>query len=94
MLRAGQLFFGVADVFMPEHQDFCFGQTCSIDDGSMIQLVRDDEVVFSQHRRHCARISGEPGLKNHACLDVLEARDFLFQLHMNFHGTGDGAHRA
>ena len=36
MLDAGQLFLGVADVFVPEDKDFCFGQTCSVDDGSMV----------------------------------------------------------
>jgi len=33
-------------------------------------------------------------LKDHTGFDVLEARDPFFQLHVNFHGAGDGAHCA
>ena len=94
MLDAGQLLLGMANIFMPEDQNFRFGQPRSVDDGSMIQLVRDDEIVFAQHRRDCARIGGKAGLKDHASLDVFEARDFLFQFHMDFHGAGDSAHCA
>ncbi len=60
----------------------------------MVQLVGDDEIFFAQHRRHRARIGRESRLKDHASFDILEARDFFFQLHVDFHGAGDGAHRA
>ena len=60
----------------------------------MVQLIGDDEIFFAQDRRHRARIRREARLKDHAGFDVLEARDLLFQLHVDLHGAGDGAHRA
>src|SRR5207248_7645302 len=41
-----------------------------------------------------SRIGGEAGLKNHARLCIFKARDLLLQLHVDFHGAGDGADRA
>ena len=70
------------------------GQAGAVDDDGVVQLVGDDEVFFAQHRRHRAGIGGESGLEDHAGFDVFEARDLLFQLHVDFHGAGDGAHRA
>src|SRR5580658_7925440 len=60
----------------------------------MIQLVRNNEIVFPQKRRNRSRIRRESRLKNHAGLDILKARDLLFQLHVDFHRARDGAHRA
>ena len=45
-------------------------------------------------RRNRSGIRGEARLEDHAGFDVLEARDLLFQLHVELHGAGDGAHRA
>ena len=60
----------------------------------MVELVGDDEIFFAQYRRDRARIGRKSGLEDHAGFDVFEARDFFFQLHVDFHGAGDGAHRA
>ena len=60
----------------------------------MIQFVGDDEVFFSQNRRHRTCVCSEPRLEDHTGFDVLEARDLFFQLHMDSHGAGDRAHGA
>ena len=57
----------------------------------MIEFVGDDEVVFAKKGRNRSGIGGESRLEDHAGFDVLEARNFLFQFHVNFHGAGDGA---
>ena len=49
VLDAGELLLGVRDVFMAEDLDLGPGQTRAVDDGGVVQLVGDDEVVFAQH---------------------------------------------
>src|SRR2546429_5187866 len=70
-----------------------WGKTAAIDDRGVIEFIRDDEIVFPQERRNRARIRRESRLENHAGLDVFEARDLLFQVHVDFHRARDGAHR-
>ena len=94
VLDAGQLLFGVRDVFVAEDENLRLREARAVDDRGVVQRVGDDEVVFAQHRRNRSRIGREAGLEDHAGLDVLEARDLLFQLHVDLHGAGDGAHRA
>ena len=84
----------LGNVLVLEDQDFGAGQAGAVDDRRVVQLVGDDEVFFAQHRRYRAGIGGESGLEDHAGFDIFEAGDFFFQLHVNFHGAGDGAHRA
>ena len=91
---AGQLFFGVGDVFVAEDQNLRLRQARAVDDRGVVERVGDDEIVFAQHRRDRACIRREAGLEDHAGFDVLEARDLFFQLHVDLHGAGDGAHRA
>ena len=91
---AGQLLFRLGDVLVLEDQNLGARQARAVDDRGMVQLVGDDEVFFAQHRRHRAGIGRESGLEDHAGFDILEARDFFFQLHVDLHGAGNGAHRA
>ena len=60
----------------------------------MVQLVGDDEVFFAEDGGDRAGVGGESGLEDDAGFDVLEARDLFFELHVDLHGAGDGAHRA
>ena len=53
---AGQLFFGVGDVFVAEHQNLCPRQARAVDDRGVVQRIGDDEIVFAQHCRNRARI--------------------------------------
>src|SRR5260370_33006798 len=58
------------------------------------ELWGEDGVVFAETRRDGAGIRGKTGLKYDACLDVLERRDLLFEVHVQFHRAGDGTNRA
>jgi len=60
----------------------------------VVELIGDDEIFFAQNRRDRAGIGGESRLKNHASFHILEAGNFLFQLHVDLHGAGNGAHRS
>ena len=86
--------FGVGDVFVAEDLDLGARQPGAVDDAGVVELVGDDEVFFAEDGRDRARVGGEAGLEDDAGFDVLEARDLFFQLHVDLHGAGDGAHRA
>ncbi len=60
----------------------------------MIQFVGEDEVLLAENGRDRARIGGEAALKDDAGFHVLEARNLLFELHVDAHGAGNGSHRA
>src|SRR5579862_394796 len=78
-------------VLVLKHFDGGAGQTRSINDGGMIQFVGDDQVFFTEHSGNRAGIGGESGLKDHAGFDVFELGDLFFQLHVELHGSGNGA---
>ena len=94
VLDAGQLLFGVGGVLVAKTRILARDRRAPSMMRGVVQLVGDDEVFFAEHRRDRAGIGGEAGLKDHAGFDVLEARDLLFQLHVDLHGAGDSAHRA
>ena len=94
VLHAGELLFGVGHVFVAEDENLRSRKTAAIDDRGVIQLVGNDEIVFAQKCRNRPRVRRESRLEHHAGLDVLEARDLLFQLHVNLHRARDGAHRS
>ena len=56
---AGELFFGVAEVLMIKNENLRAREARAINNGRVIQLVRDDEVFFAQNRRHRSRIRRE-----------------------------------
>ena len=89
-----QQLFGVRHILVAEDFDLGAREPRAVDDAGVVQLVGDDEILFAQDRRHRARIRGKSGLEDHAGFDVLEARDLFFQLHVDLHGAGNGAHRA
>ena len=94
ILHAGELLLGVGHVFVAEDENLRPRKTAAIDDRSVIQFVGDDVVVFAQKCRYGSGVRRESRLENDAGLDVLEARDLLFQFHVDLHGAGDGAHGA
>ncbi len=94
ILHAGELLFRVRYIFVAEYQNLRARQPCAIDDGGMIQLVGDDEIFFAQQRRDRSRIRRESRLEYHARFYILEARNLLFQFHVQRHRPGDRAHRA
>ena len=52
------------------------------------------EIFLAEDRGDGAGIGGEARLEDHAGFDVLEAGDLRFEVHVHFHGAGDGAHGA
>ena len=89
-----QKLFGMRRVLVAEDFDLGAREAGAVDDAGVIQLVGDDEVFLAENRGDGAGIGGEAGLEDHAGFDVLEARNLFFQLHVDRHGAGDGAHRA
>jgi len=54
-----------------------------------------DDVVFGgEDGGDGAGVGGEAGLENDAGFHILEGGDPLFELHVDAHGTGDGAYGA
>jgi len=47
---AGQFGVSIGNVLMFEYQNLCPGKARSVNDRSMIKLVRNNEIFFSQHR--------------------------------------------
>ena len=81
-------------VFMWKYVNLGAGQTCAVNDAGVIQRIRNDMVFGREDRGHGTRVCGEAGLKHHAGFHILEARNALFQFHMQRHGSGDGSHGA
>src|ERR1035441_7825384 len=82
----------MGDVLVAEDLDLRPRQARAVDDRGVVQLVGEDEVVLAEDGGNGAGVGGKAGLEDHARLDVLEGGDFLFQLHVDAHGAGDGAH--
>jgi hypothetical protein len=83
--------FGVSDVFVAEDFDLGFGETSAVDDAGVVELVREDEVVFTEDAGDGAGVGGEAGLKDDTGLDAFECGDLLFEFHVDVHRAGDGA---
>ena len=86
-----QEFFAVSDVFVAEYLDFGAGETGSVDDAGVIELVGEDEVFFAEDAGDGSGVGGEAGLEDDAGLDSFEGGDLFFELHVDVHGAGDGA---
>ena len=82
------------DVLVAKDLDLGAREPRAVDDAGVVQLVGEDEVVLAQDRAHGAGVGRESALEDHAGFDVLEARDLLFEFHVDAHGAGDGAHCA
>jgi hypothetical protein len=65
----------------------------SVDDAGVIQLIRHDEVIAAEQRRHCSRVRGEAALEDDGGLRLLERCKTAFELQMDLHRPGDGANR-
>jgi len=83
--------FAIGDVAMLEDFDGGFGKAAAIDDGGVVELVGDDQIVFAEDGGDGACIGGEAGLKDDAGFGVFEFCDLLLERHVDGHGSGDGA---
>ena len=97
LLRRRQVLHDLArriDVLVREDLDRRLAQAAAVDDAGVIQLVGDDHVVLGEHRGDGAGVGGEAALKDDDGFDVLELGEPPLELHVHFHGSRDGAHRA
>ena len=76
VLNFTQQFFGVGDIFVAEDFDFRAGEASSVDDGGVVKLVGDDEVLLAKEGGDGAGVGGESALKYDAGLDVLKRAIF------------------
>ena len=89
-----QQFLAVGHVLVAEDLDCGPRQARAVDDAGVVQLVGEDEVLFAEDGADRAGVGREAALEDHAGLDILEARNLFLELHVDAHGSGDGAHRA
>ena len=87
-----QEFFGVGDIFVAEDFDPGAGEARAIDDAGVIEFVGEDEVFFAENGGDGAGVGGKAALEDNTGFDVLEGGDFFFELHVDPHGSGDGAY--
>ena len=89
-----QQLLAMADIFVAENLDGCPREARAVDDAGVVELVGEDEVLFAQNRAHGAGVGRKSALEDHAGFDILEAGDLFFELHVDAHGSRDGAHRS
>ena len=86
--------FAIGGVLVLENFDGGARKAAAVNDGGVIQLVGNDQIVFAENRRDGTGVGREAGLEHHAGFHFLEARDLLFQVQVHLHSAGDGAHGA
>jgi len=69
------------------------GEAAGVDDGGVVELVAEDQVVLSHHGGNGGHVRREAGRHHDGRLGSLEGRQALFQVFVNSHGARDGAHR-
>ncbi len=68
------------------------GKARPVDDAGVVQLVREDHVFLADQSLDGSQVGGKTGLKADGGFDALEGRQAAFELAVNFHRSGDGAH--
>ena len=82
------------DVLVREDFDGRAAQPAAVDDARVVQLVGNDDVVFRQDGGDGAGVCREAALEHDDLLDLLEAGEPAFELHVHFHGARDRPHRS
>ena len=86
--------FAVSDILVAKDLDGRPRETCAVDDGGVVELVGEDEILLAENGADGACVSRKAGLEDDAGFHVLERGDLLFKLHVDAHGSGDRAHGA
>ena len=94
LLQLLQQLLAVGHILVAENLDGGPRKPRAVNDAGVVQLVGEDEVLFAENRAHRAGVGRKAALEDHAGLNIFEARNLLFELHVDAHGSGDGAHRA
>jgi hypothetical protein len=66
VLHFPEQLFGVSRVLVAEYLDLGATEPCAINDAGVVQLVRDNEIIFAQDGRDRSRVGGEAGLEDNA----------------------------
>src|SRR6516164_6922069 len=67
--------FAVGEIFVLEHLDGGFRKTRAIDDGGVVQLVGNDQVVLAKDGGNRAGVRGKTRLKDDRGFHLLEPGD-------------------
>src|ERR1700690_620062 len=81
-------------VLVLENFDGGFREAAAVNDGGVIQLVGNDQIVFAEQRGDGTCVGRKAGLKHDAGFRMFEARDLLFEIHVHFHRACNRANRA
>ena len=81
----------MGNVFVAEDFDLGAGESCAVDDAGVVQLVGEDEVFLAEDAGDSSGVGGEAGLEDDAGFDAFEGGDLFLQVHVDAHGSGDGA---
>ncbi len=84
----------VGYVFVAEDLDGGAGEARAVDNAGVVELVGEDEIFFAEDGAYCASVGGKTALEDDAGFDVFETGDLFLQIHVDAHGSGDGAHRS
>jgi len=84
----------IGRVFMLEDLDRRLGQAAAVNDGGVVELVGDDQIILAKDCGNSSGIGGEARLKYDAGFHFLESRDLLLEIHVHLHRAGDRADRA
>ena len=74
--------------------DLGAAEAAGVDDAGVVEFVGKDDVVGADQRGDGGDVGHEAALEGDARFGLFEGSQFFFQLHMECHGAGDGAHRA
>ncbi len=94
MASSCEQLLAVGDVLVAKDLDGGAGEARAVDDAGVVELVGEDEVLFAEDGADGAGVGGKSALEDDAGLDILEAGDLFFQIHVDAHGSGDGADRS
>src|SRR5436305_13308970 len=83
----------VVRIAVLEDRAFGLREPDAVDDGSMVQLVADDDVALFHQRLQYTEVRGEARLKNQRRLRVLDLGQPARKLLIHSHRPGHGAHR-
>ena len=86
--RTGDQVGGVLDIAVAVYRHFGLGQAGTVDDGGVIELVRDDPSARSERGEH-PQVGLEAGRKDQGRLAVPPRRDVVFEGGMDRPVTDD-----
>jgi len=91
--RRRDLLAQIVRIGVAKAHDLRARQAAAIDDAGVVQLVGKDHVAFAHQRGNGRQVRGEAALESDRGLGAFELGQPSFQLQVQVHRPGDGAHR-